>query len=148
MRPVARRFRLEIAGRVVVGLAFDGGDAEMEAWLCAREVMIIDAPLAQVPASPVNDAGTRGQPSAKSMVAAAFASLAVDDFRGCTTATAVADRVRARVATMVGRSLSTRCVRDHLGIAADAMLVQVSADGKIYGKNSGAAINAASRGEQ
>jgi len=148
MRPVARRFRLEMAGRVVVGLAFDGGDAEMEEWLCAREVTIVDAPPS-APAPLAEPAG-RGQPSAKAVVVEAFRSLTLADFHGCATATAVAERVRSRVASMAGHSLSTRCVRDHLGDGAGAILAQLTDgknDGKKCGKNSGAATTAA-RGER
>jgi hypothetical protein len=41
MTAAARRFRLEIAGQVLVGLAF-ASDAELEAWLSARGALVVD----------------------------------------------------------------------------------------------------------
>lgn len=95
--------------------------------------------------------GGPGRPSGAALVAAAAASLTIDDYRGCTSPSAIARRVAARIAAMTGETVSTRCVRDHLGAEADALLVRLADDGKNdgkkEGKNSAAAIKDA-RGER
>jgi hypothetical protein len=109
----AHRFRLELAGQMVYGVAF-ATEAELEEFLGSRGIALVQA---QTPAAPI-EAGhepQRGRPSFGAVIAAAVAELDAD-IAGCDSLSARARLVLQHLAkSHAAEELpSTRCVTRYL----------------------------------
>lgn len=92
----ARRFRLEIGGEVMIGLAFCS-DAELDAFLAGRGLGVDLAPRPSERMLADTDPGARGRPSYDDVIDAAVRAVA-PSINGKASKTAIARSIRAHIA--------------------------------------------------
>ena len=147
MRFRVSRMMLEIDGRKIHAIGFDSEEA-LDAHLADRGSILIGG-ASTAPSSPaaLAEPAGPGRRSWQPAIEEAVESLEIGDYAGCKTASDVARRVLARIATMKGGSPSERTVRNGLGAMAGEILGRLQPGGNNDGNNS-SRVTTTARGDE